>query len=104
APAPRAQRNLARVAAAALPGPRPGRDEPDPADARRPRLRQRIRPPHARAGAGRRPDRGALRARIPAPRLRPAAAAGLLPLHPAPAAGAAGRTVLSPEPSRLLHT
>ena len=57
APAARAQGGLARMAAAALSRARRARDEPDPADARRQGLRQRVRHAHARRGPVRGPDR-----------------------------------------------
>src|SRR5690606_6694237 len=61
APAARAEADLARVAGTALPRARRARDEPGPADARRPGLRQRLRHPHAR----RRPLRATAPATLP---------------------------------------
>src|SRR5690606_29919306 len=104
APAARAQGDLARVAAAALPGPRRARHEPGAADARRARLRQRVWQAHARPGAVRRPHRRALRPRPPAPGVWTPAAAGLQPVRAAAPGFAPGRAVLNAGLSRRLYT
>src|SRR5690606_2222095 len=71
------------------------RDEPDPADAWRPRLRQPLRYPHAGRGAVRRAARPALLARAPQAGVRPAAAIGQRAFRRATHAVTAERTVLT---------
>src|SRR6185312_5251130 len=85
---------MAGVARAATRRPR---DEPGAADERRPRLRQRLRHPHARPRGVRRPAAQALPHRLPAPRAqpRPRSAFGYHPLRPAAPNHPARRVVLT---------